>query len=257
MGGALAERILVTGGRGTLGRVVVQRLLEGGQKARVLSRKPQPAGSRTPYEWATGDLTTGAGLDSALEGVTTVVHCATRGPRADVKMARLLTEAARRQAHRPHLVYISIVGIDRISFGYYRAKLESERLIQRSGLPWTVLRATQFHDLIAKITQAQRRMPVVLALAGVRFQPIDVRDVADRLTALATGDPAGRVPDMGGPQVRTHTELTRLCLRAAGRHRLVVPLWLRGGVFEGLRQGANLVPYRAVGRITFEEFLAG
>jgi uncharacterized protein YbjT (DUF2867 family) len=223
----------------------------------MLSRKSRPAGAQTSYEWVTGDLTTGAGLDRALEGVSAVVHCATRGPRADVAMTRLLTEAAGRQALRPHLIYISIVGIDRISFGYYRAKSESERLIQRSGLPWTVLRATQFHDLIAKITEVQRRMPVTLALAGARFQPIDVREVADRLAALATGEPAGRVPDMGGPQVRSHTDLTRLCLRAAGRRRPVVPLWLPGGMVKGLRQGANLVPYRAVGRITFEEFLAG
>jgi uncharacterized protein YbjT (DUF2867 family) len=252
--------ILVAGGTGTLGRVVVRRLLDDDRPVRVLSRRPRPAGDTRPYEWATGDLRTGAGIDSAVAGTSVVIHCATTRGRGDVETTRRLIEAAKAQpgpqAERPHLVYISIVGIDRIPYFYFRAKLAAERLIEGSGLPWTVLRTTQFHDLIAMITEVQRRLPVCVSLAGTRFQPIEVREVADRLVELATGEPAGRVPDMAGPEIRTHTDLARSYLQSVGRRRRVLPLWLPGGMFRKLRQGANLAPDRAVGRITFEDFLA-
>ncbi|MGP3953763.1 SDR family oxidoreductase [Streptomyces sp. 7N604] len=247
--------ILVTGGTGTLGKAVVRRLLDDGRDVRVLSRRPRPADDRSPYEWATGDMKTGAGLDAAVAGARVVIHCATTGGKGDVEATRRLIEVARRQSAPPHLLYISIVGIDRIPFFYYRAKLESERLIEQSGLPWTVLRTTQFHDLIAMITEAQRRLPVTLTISGARFQPVEVREVADQLVELATGEPAGRVPDMGGPEIRTHTDLARAYLESVGRRRRVVPLWLPGGMFTALRKGGNLAPDQAVGRGTFEEFL--
>ncbi|MFG2193118.1 SDR family oxidoreductase [Streptomyces sp. NPDC048639] len=248
--------ILVTGGTGTLGRAVVRRLLDDGRTVRVLSRRPRPADDTAPYEWATGDIRTGAGIDRAVAGADTIVHCATTGGRGDAEGTRLLLEAASRHGGRPHIVYISIVGIDRIPFRYYRAKLEAERLIEASGLPWTVLRTTQFHDLIAMITEAQRRLPVTLSLSGVRIQPVEVREVADRLIELAAGEPAGHVPEMGGPEVRTHTDLARSFLASVGRRRRVVPLWLPGRMMRAVRRGANLTPERAVGHGTFEDFLA-
>jgi uncharacterized protein YbjT (DUF2867 family) len=96
-------------------------------------------------------------------------------------------------------VYVSIVGVDRIPYGYYRAKLATETVVEESGLPWTILRATQFHDLIRRIAGVLAKSPVVPVPAGVRFQPVDVHEVAARVVELATGTPAGRVDDMGGP----------------------------------------------------------
>lgn len=248
--------VLVTGGTGTLGRAVVRQLLADGHDTRVLSRRPRPAGDRKAYEWATGDLNTGEGVDAAVTGVRVIIHCATTGNRKDVAITRNLTDAALRSADRPHLVYISIVGIDRVPFFYYRAKLDTERLVAASGLPWSVLRTTQFHDLVALLTDAQRRLPVALTLGGVRFQPIDVREVAERLVALATGPAVGRADDMGGPQIRDAAHFTRATLRASGRRRRVVALRPPGAFFRALRLGGNLVPDRAVGRTTFEEYLA-
>ncbi|WP_344631241.1 SDR family oxidoreductase [Streptomyces glaucosporus] len=248
--------VLVTGGTGTLGRRVVRRLPEEGRAVRVLSRRPRPTGDREPYDWATGDLSTGEGIDAAVAGVEAIVHCATTIGRGDVAATRRLVDAARRSGGDPHLVHISIVGVDRVPFVYYRAKLAAERIVAESGLPWTVLRATQFHDLIAGIVDAQRMLPVTLALGGVRFQPVDAGEVADRLAALAVGGPAGRVPDVGGPQVRDHRELTRVTLRARGRRRPVLPLWLPGAVFRAYREGGHLAPDRAVGRVTYDEYLA-
>ncbi|GAA0540830.1 epimerase [Saccharopolyspora subtropica] len=251
----MRKTILVTGGTGTLGRVVVQRLLDAGREVRVLSRRPRPA-SHLPHEWVTGDLRTGAGTDAAVSGVDTIVHCATTLGRKDVVVTRRLAEAALRHG-TPHLVYISIAGIEQVPLPYYRSKLEAERVVVDSGLPWTILRTTQFHDLVAKMTEVQRFSPVIAVLAGVSFQPIDVREVADRLAELALGAPAGRVPDMGGPEIRSHRDLARAVLRATGRRRLLLPLRLPGATFAGYRSGGHLIPGRAVGRITFDEFLAG
>lgn len=184
------------------------------------------------------------------------MHCATTNGGKDVTATRNLIEHARR-AGEPHLIYISIVGIDQVPLFYYRAKLEAERLVAESGLPWSILRTTQFHDLIAKISSLQRRSPVVAALSDVRFQPIAVREVAERLAGLAAHAPAGRVPDMGGPQMRSHEDLTRAYFEANGMLRRVVRLRPPGAVFRSLRSGANLAPDRAVGRGTFEEFLSG
>ncbi|MFF4528578.1 SDR family oxidoreductase [Streptomyces sp. NPDC001407] len=246
--------ILVTGGTGTLGRALVARLLADGVPVRVMSRRPRRADDDRPYEWAVCDLVQGTGLDAALADVRAVVHCATNA-RNDVAATRQLADAARR-AGVPHLVYVSIVGIKTIPLPYYRSKLEAERIVRESGLPWTTLRTTQFHDLVATLTTVQRRLPVVLTLSGVRFQSIEVTEVADRLAELAQGAPAGRVPDMAGPEIREARDLAAATLRAAGLRKRVVPVRLPGKIIRNLRAGGNLAPDRAVGTATFEEFLA-
>jgi uncharacterized protein YbjT (DUF2867 family) len=249
--------VLVTGGTGTLGRPLVERLAGAGAGVRVMSRRSRPAGRDLPYEWAVADFGKNQGLDAAVAGAGAVVHCAT-SPRSDAEYARRLVQAVRRSAGgvSPHLVYISIVGIDDVPFMYYRAKLEAERIVESSGLPWTILRATQFHDLIAKITGGQRRLPFVLAPSGVRFQPVEVTEVAERLADLARGEPAGRVPDMGGPEVRTGRELAETTMSVAGWRRRIVPLRLPGKAGQAVRDGALLTPRdRAVGTVTFETYL--
>ncbi|MEO3753965.1 NAD(P)H-binding protein [Streptomyces sp. B6B3] len=249
--------ILVTGGTGALGHHVVWRLLEDEHDVRVFSRHGRPASDRTPTKWRRGDLRTGRGLDAALDGVRAIAHCATTRGRHDVAATRRLVEAARR-AGRPHLVFVSIVGIDRVpGFPYYRVKRECERIVEESGLPWTLLRATQFHELVLEMTRAQRWLPVALAPGGgVSIQPVAAREVGERIAELVTGAPAGRVPDLGGPEVREAAGLVRAVLAADHRRRAVVPLRLPGRSFREVRQGALLAPEHAVGRVTFEEFLA-
>jgi uncharacterized protein YbjT (DUF2867 family) len=182
-----------------------------------------------------------------------IVHCATG--LGDAGATRHLIESARR-AGSPHLAYISIVGVDRIPIGYYKSKLQAEGLVENSGLPWTVLRATQFHQLILRGCQALARLPVMLVPVGTAFQPVDAREVASRLAGIATGSAAGRVPDIGGPEVRDAADLARTYLEAHGRHRPVRPVRLPGAVASGYRRGAHLAPDHATGRVTFTEFLA-
>lgn len=169
--------IVVTGGTGTLGRHVTERLRGAGHEVRVVSRHS------TPYAV---DLRDGKGLDAALEGAATVVHCASSPTGGDERAARRLIDAAGR-AGVTHLAYISIVGVDRVPLGYYRTKLAVEGLVERSGLGWTILRTTQFHDLAVRLLEGSARLPFLPVPAGVPDQPIEVREVAERLTELALG----------------------------------------------------------------------
>ncbi|WP_314254880.1 SDR family oxidoreductase [Streptomyces sp. DSM 40907] len=243
--------ILVTGGTGTLGVLVVDRLRNAGHEVRALSRHaPQ-----YPV-----DLLDGSGLDAATAGAEVIVHCAsnTRGGGKDDETAtRNLIDAARRAGTVTNIVYISIVGVDVVPLGYYRTKLKVERLLEASGLGLTILRTTQFHDLVAQLVDTAAKLPLVPVPSGVRVQPIAVGEVADRLAELAVPTPSGRVPDMGGPEIRTLPDLARTYLTATGRHRRVVPLPLAGKAYAGFKRGGHLTPSHAVGRLTFAQFAAG
>jgi len=273
----MAAPLLVTGGTGTLGRLVVARLGDAGADVRVLSRHgraPGETGDRetgdrgtgnrgTAAEYVTGDLDTGAGVAAALAGTEVVVHCA-GSAKGDGRKAENLVRAAREAGTR-HLVNISVVGADaipvvsaadRAMFGYFAAKLAAERVVAGSGVPWTTLRASQFHELILMVARQMARLPVIPLPPGARFQPVDAGEVAARLAELALGAPAGLVPAMAGPQIYPAATLIRSYLQAAGRRRPIVPLPLPGGAARAVKAGANLAPDRAVGVRTWEDFLA-
>ncbi|MGH8893442.1 MAG: SDR family oxidoreductase [Actinomycetes bacterium] len=256
----MTSPILLTGGTGTLGRLVVPRLLEAGHDVRVLSRGRHESGQGVEY--ATGDLATGKGIDAALNGVRTILHCAGSAKGDEVKASNLVGAASRSGAQ--HLVFVSVVGADRVPvaspvdramFGYFASKRSAERIVADSGLPWTTLRATPFHDLVLTTVQGMAKMPVIPVPSGFRFQPVDAAEVATRLVELSAGPPAGLVPAMGGPRVYEMKELLRGYLRATGRHRLTVPARMPGKAARAFRAGANLAPEQAIGRRTWEEFL--
>jgi uncharacterized protein YbjT (DUF2867 family) len=246
------KKILVTGGTGVLGRQVVPLLTERGAKVRILSRRRGFDG----IEVVRGDMVTGEGLAEAVAGVDVLIHCASdpRHWHNDVEGTSRLLDAATR-ASGPHVVYVSIVGVDRIPWGYYRAKLAAEALVRDSGLPWTLLRATQFHDLVLQTVAILAKLPVVVVPRGVATQPVDTRDVAQRLTSLAFGEPADRAPDFGGPQVCSIEEATHAYLAAAELQRPIVTVPLPGTVMRAFRAGHNLVRDGQTGTRTFQEFL--
>jgi uncharacterized protein YbjT (DUF2867 family) len=235
-------------------------LRDAGWDVRVLSRRSHAA--KDGIQLLTGNLATGEGIEAAVDGAEIIMHLA-GSAKGDEDKARNLVRAASRAGTR-HLVYISVVGADRIPvvsavdramFGYFASKLAAERIVAESGLPWTTLRATQFHDLTLTTAQQMAKMPVIAAPSGFRFQPIDPAEVAARLVELALGEPAGLVPDMGGPQVYEVAELLRGYLRASQRRRPIIPVRLPGKAAAAFRAGANLAPERAVGKRTWEEFL--
>jgi uncharacterized protein YbjT (DUF2867 family) len=284
--------ILVTGGTGSLGRPTVARLRAAHHVVRILTRGPgtpadqvqsgeaQPAGAfadavrvdgathdadqsdRTFPDLAHlsrghlvhGDLLTGDGIDAAVDGVDTVIHLATSNGSRDVAMAERLIRASEKAGVR-HFIHISIVGIDQIPLGFYRAKLEVESLVEQSSIAHTIVRATQFHSFVVRLFTAQRWSPVVF-VPRFSIQPISVDDVALRLVEIAEGDAAGRVPDIGGPEQRTARALARAWAKAAGVKRPIMPVSLAGSTYGGFAAGHNLVAGPPYGTTTFENYLA-
>lgn len=249
----MTSPILVTGGTGRLGRFVVARLVEADCEVRVLARHQRSTLPQVTF--FTGDLRRGEGIDPAVSGVRAIIHCAT-STKGDAEATRNLVTAAIRTG-TPHLLQPSIVGIDQMaSWGYVKAKLEVERIVENSRLPWTILRVTQFYDYCFENSRKLAKFPVVSPVpAGFRVQPVDPDEVAARLVELAFGEPAGRAPEMAGPQVSTWVDLFRSYLSAAHRHRSVVPVRIPGT--KAVRRGALLPrPGYTVGTRTWDQFLA-
>jgi uncharacterized protein YbjT (DUF2867 family) len=259
--------VLVTGGTGALGSELVPRLITKGYDVRVLSRRenpPVPVGARA----VRGDLTTGEGVAEATSGADVIVHCATGAAdggmravisarateRTDVEPTRVLLDIAKRNGS-VRFVYPSIVGVDRIPLGYYRTKLACERVIEESGVPYTIFRSTQWHTFAAEVCRRLTAAPVVMAPKGFRSQLLDPGEVAERVVALIEQDVEGHAPDMGGPVALSLREIVRAYLSAVGKRRAVLQVPIPGKTMRGLREGLNLAPEHADGRITWEAWL--
>ena len=250
------RRILVTGGTGTLGRVTAPALAEAGHDVRVLSRRDQPADATVTHVRA--DLRDTRSLAPVLAGTDTVLHLASdprRPQEVDVAGTRALVDAAA-QAGVTHLVHVSIVGVDRIPVALYRAKWEAERLVEAGAVPWTLVRATQFHPFLDRLFTSLRRLPVWPLPASLRLQPVDVGDVAARLVRAVAEGPAGRTADLGGPEVLPAGDLARQWLAVTGRTRLVTGGPLPGRVGSAMRAGHNICPDGDRGTVRFADWLA-
>jgi uncharacterized protein YbjT (DUF2867 family) len=249
----VTSTLLVTGGTGRLGRLVVPLLRDAGYHVRILSRGSHE--SRDGTEYVTGDLLKNEGIEPAVEGAEIIVHLA-GASKGDEEATRNLVRSASR-AGVQHLVYISAIGADRVPLGWFRSKLGAERAVADSGLPWTTLRAAQFHDLVLTLVQKMAKMPVIPVPAGLRFQSVDSGEVAARLVELTLGEPAGPVSDLAGPKVDGMADLIRGYLRASAKRRLLMPVRMPGKAGRAYRAGENLSLRGAdVGKRTWEDFLA-
>lgn len=246
--------VLVTGGTGTVGRIVVMQLRQKGHRARILSRNP-----RGHVDAVQGDLSTGAGLAKAVQGMDAIVHAATqprRGHDVDVKGTRHLIEAAK-NADVKHIVYISIVGIDKAStFPYYKTKLKTEGLVRENVIPWSILRATQFHNLMETYLQTYSKVPGLTAIPfHWQFQPIDPSEVARRLIEIVLGNPQEMADDFGGPEVHDFKSIATAWLGARKAKRKLVNLPIPTKFNKQFEAGALTCPDHRQGRITFEQYL--
>lgn len=247
----MTSTTLVTGGTGTIGRLVVPLLRDAGHAVRVLSRRGgRPADG---VEHVTGDLLQDRDIAALVRGCDTVLHLA-GGPKGDDVATRHLVHAAAGTGVR-HLVLISVIGAATMPIGYFRAKRGAEEAV--TAVPWTTVRVAQLHDLAYAVVSKLARLPVIPVPRGLRFQPVDAHDVAARLVELTLGGPAGLVPDLAGPRTYDLAELTRAYLRATGRRRPLLPVRLPGAAGRAYRAGDNLARAGATtGTRTWEEFLA-
>lgn len=240
-------RIAIAGATGTVGAHVTAVARERGHEVVALSR-------------ADGvDLVTGTGLD--LSGVDAVIDVASTSTmkaeesRAFFGAVTRTLVAAEQAAGVQHHVALSIVGIDDSGYGYYEGKELQEQLVREGPVPWTILRATQFHEFAGQVHGQVIVGPLVL-VPVMRSQPIAAREVAERLVTLAEGTPAGRVADLGGPREESMARLVRLWARHRGDRRPVVAVPLPGRGGRSMRDG-SLLPEAGTDRgvVTFEEWL--
>ncbi|HET6672293.1 MAG TPA: SDR family oxidoreductase [Agromyces sp.] len=243
-------KIAVAGGTGTIGHHVVDVARERGHDVVVLTR-------------STGvDLVAAHGLEAALAGVDAVIDVASVQTVSAKESRRffgavtrnlLATEEA---AGVRHHVALSIVGVDDASYGYYAGKVLQEQLVEAGPVPWTLLRATQFHEFASQIHGRMKIGPVVMVPA-MRSQPVAAREVAERLVDLAEGGPTGRVRDLAGPREERMSDLARRWAKATGRAGRVMEVPLPGGFGRAMRDGTLLPrPGADLGRQTFDEWLA-
>ncbi|WP_448003438.1 SDR family oxidoreductase [Agromyces bauzanensis] len=243
-------KIAVAGGTGTVGRHVVDVVRERGHHAVILSR-------------STGvDLVTGTGLADALAGVDAVIDVSSTQTMSDAEsraffgaVTRHLLEAEVAAGVRHH-VALSIVGVDLAPYGYYAGKVLQEQVVVRGPVPWTILRATQFHEFGSQLLERMRFGPVVV-VPRMTSQPVAAREVAERLVELATAAPAGRVRDFAGPRVERMVDVVRRSAAAAGVRGLIVEVPIPGAYGKAVRDGTLLArPGADVGRRTFDEWVA-
>jgi uncharacterized protein YbjT (DUF2867 family) len=240
-----------------LGSVLVPMLADAGHEVVVASRRQAPEGVDPRASTRRIDLATGEGLEAALAGIEVVVHAAgnVRYKSVDVAGTARLTRAMK-ELGTGRLVYTSIVGVDRHPFPYYRAKFATEQAIEQSGVPATIVRITQFHDLIDMFLRSFARSPLMPIPAGFVTQPVDRREAAAEIVRWTGEDAAGRVDDVGGPEVRKFTDLAGSWLAATGKRRVRVPVPLPGKTARAFREGVHTCPDRAVGVVTWEEHLS-
>ncbi|MBV8100671.1 MAG: NAD(P)H-binding protein [Verrucomicrobia bacterium] len=251
--------VLVTGGTGDLGRSLVRKLIEDGDVPRILSRNASatvPAGAKL----FPGDLANQTGIAEATDGADFVIHCASNPtkPAEDLEATWALLETAARQGVQ-RFIYISIVGVDRLSHPYYKVKRKIEQLVNDSSLSSATLRATQFHSFVAGLIHRLGPGPnnEILVPAGVRLQTIETGEVAHRLLEVTRSTQTGRAEDIGGPEILSLEEMVTDYLATRGLHatlRSVSADSIPGLPWYAWTGEAHLWPKHRYGRITWHEF---
>lgn len=241
-------RIAIAGGTGAVGRHVVDVTREGGHEPVLLTRS------------AGVDLVTGEGLDlSGVDVVIDVVSVQTMKSAESEAFFGAVTRnllAAEKAAGVRHHVALSIVGIDLSPTGYYAGKVLQERLVEAAEVPWTILRATQFHEFAPQILGQIALGPVNL-IPVMRNEPVAARQVAEHLVDLAVKPAVGRAPDLGGPREEKMVDMVRAYLRHTGKRGFVLPLPVPGRGGRAMRNGALVTRPGAVhASQTYADWLA-
>lgn len=232
-------RIAIAGGTGMIGAKTAAAARAAGHKITVIAR-------------STGvDLLTGAGLDAALDGAEAVLDLATLQSMSERRAVDFFETATgnlvatAKRAGIAHMVLLSIVGIDRNPNGYYAGKVAQERAVEASDVPWTIVRATQFHEFAGQ-TAARARMLGVQLAPRARAQPVAADALAAHLVGLVAAAPAGRAADVAGPREEALDEMIRAWVRHEGWRGPVVPVTLPGAQMRGMREGSSLPGSKAL-----------
>lgn len=242
-------RIAVAGATGVVGRHVMAALSEAGHTSVPLARSEGV------------DLMTSTGLDRAIGDAEAVIDVSNVETIRRSKSVRFFETAttnllhAGRVAGVRHHVVLSIVGIDRVTFGYYDGKLRQEELALSGEVPATVLRATQFHEFAGQVLD---RVPGPVAVVPRQLiRPVAAAEVAAELVAIAAGEPQGLATELAGPEEHRLVDLARRIVSTRGRRRPVVDVQMPGGGGRAMASGGLLPgPGARLGKQTFDEWIA-
>ena len=240
----------MAGGTGTVGTHVVAAARGRGHDVMVLTRSQGI------------DLRPGSGLADALVAVDAVIDtsnvsttsaAASAGYFGAATRALLAAESA---AGVRHHVALSIVGVDAAPVGYYAGKVAQEQLVAAGAVPWSILRATQFHEFARQIYDSAKIGPLHLA-PRMRTRPVAAAEVGARLIAVVEAGPGGRVTDVAGPREESLVEMIRAYARARGSRAWIPAVSLPGGFGRAQRDGSLLPGAGAdLGAQTFAEWVA-
>ncbi|MET1086952.1 MAG: NAD(P)H-binding protein [Arthrobacter sp.] len=242
-------KIAVAGGTGTVGRHVQAIARERGHDVVIISRSEGV------------DLVKGHGLSQALKGVDTVIDVVGIQTLSTKKAVDFFTNAtqnllaAEKEAGVKHHVALSIVGIDKAASGLYAGKLVQEDEVKHGGIPWTLLRSTQFHEFVPLTIRVASVGPLVF-VPTMFTQPVAAKEVAAALVDAAEAGPRGRLPDLGGPRTEQLKGLVAAYLAKTDQKKRIVPLHVPGPMGKAMRKG-GLIPSAgaAAGHRTFLEWL--
>jgi uncharacterized protein YbjT (DUF2867 family) len=255
------KRILVTGGTGVLGNEIIPRLVAARYTVRVMSRSASQLEPDSRLEWAQADLAAEVGLSKAVRDVDIILNLATspfeQTYDVDIEGTHTLLEYARRAGVK-HVMHLSLAGCDRIQHPYFQHKWLSEEVVERCGVPYTILRTTHFHNSLDSMFKRLRQWwwsPMLTVPTDYQFQTIHAGEVADHLIQFVGVKAAGHLPDIGGPEVLRLGDMIRSWLAAQGMSRALLNVSLPTEFGGNFRQGHNTVPGNRVGRITWDHWL--
>lgn len=247
---ATVSKILVTGGTGTLGKVFTKILDERNAAYLILSRSNQSGSKKI----VVGDLLNNQGVAEALKEIDIIIHLATDFKR-DVVMTQNLLNSIDKKSN-VHLVYISIVGIDKVPFSYYKQKLASENAIKSSGISFTILRATQFHEFIYQIISTFLKFPIGFLPKRIVSQPIQIEIVANELLKISQQPAADKTLEIGGIKNMTLQQMATEWMQLTGKKKWVLNLPILGELGKAFYNGSLTTANRRKESITWKQWLS-
>lgn len=243
--------VAVIGGTGTAGAATVAELRRRGHTVRPLSRR----GTGAEHV----DLADPATFPAAFSEVEVLVDAVnTNQPKeAQVLMVDQLGAALQSAAEAGvgHVVSLGIIGAERVPNAYYRAKVEQEAVVRASPIPSTIVRATQFHELVAHWAEAATRFGAMFLPRGA-MQPVDVREVAAVVADAVEARESGAVRTIAGPEVEPIAALGRAFSGGRDAGRRIVTLPAVGGMLRAVADGALTDPAAPRGSVSFSQWLA-
>jgi uncharacterized protein YbjT (DUF2867 family) len=252
--GGLYLRILVTGSTGQLGSALLNQLKGSDYEVKITSRR-KPEGMRR-FEWVYSDLLSGEGLDEAVKDVEVIIHAAT----SPIKNSRLievsgLEKFLSKLQDIKQFIYPSIVGIEEIPLKYYKLKYEGEELLKNSSIPYTIVRATQFHGFVENLFLSKPIFKRYVIPGNIKFQSVDAGEFANHLIDLINKGPQGRTDDFAGPDIMTLREMAELKIKINNETNKVLSFSVPGKLYKSFLDGKNTNFNQKIGKITFEEYL--